>query len=931
MVSLDTDSDTKRPVPLMRSDKRSNDSDVRGAIDALADRVDMLAAIVRETAGSLSASRGEVASLDRRVQERIGEDTSRSAVALDAVRGEIDALRSFVAEAPTRSETVVAAASDPLKETVSTLADRVETLAEVVRSTSGRLVAEQGRIAILTEALEKGDEGNDARFAEIRRSLQVISEQAARQGAASPPPVVAVDPELEDRVGRQVGALADRIDFLSGTVAAATGKIAAKDGEIAKLGQASQEATNRTSELVRSMRADLEGLKGRLEVDPLLQERVGGLVNTVETLGDRVGTLSSIVSETVGRKGAADPGDVSALDERLTQVGTRIDDVAAQLQQEIDALAAAGADGGGTPFDPSAFELQVAELGNQLGKLGVVVDDASGAVEQMGIELREEIVALAEVVQRDRINIGEITSRTNETIRAMRADLELLKERVAVDPGLEERVNGLVDTVQVIGDRVGALSGIVGETAGNRTGREDEIAAIDDRLVAVGERIDTVATELRREIDALTAVAPGGLTPVATSGELDLQVASFGEQLARLEVVAEDASGAAEQVGLELRNEIGVLSAAVERERIDLDQATAEWEARRAALEERMDELAAFATSTERGTDEIGKTLHTLADRLERLEHDRQAVASDATHVESAWALERIALESRLDEIAAAITEERPQAPEVGLLIDELAGRLARMEGERETVADLAALAETWTSELAALEARVDEGLSTLEGQVIAETNADFASVDVELVESIDELTSRIEQIERDRDAVRDELARTAASWAMERASLQERVSELAARIVTGPVPTAGAEEGDGHLQSPQELDRLRIGVEGLRMRLAYHEKTVSDLAGSRGVIQRLDELSARLDQLAAIVAAGHASTGGTVQMPMSIPVGAVQGVETAGLMSRLEQAERVRHETREKMLEQMEKIASRMDWRLQRLEAGSETPAGVN
>ena len=48
--------------------------------------------------------------------------------------------------------------------------------------------------------------------------------------------------------------------------------------------------------------------------------------------------------------------------------------------------------------------------------------------------------------------------------------------------------------------------------------------------------------------------------------------------------------------------------------------------------------------------------------------------------------------------------------------------------------------------------------------------------------------------------------------------------------------------------------------------------------------------------------------------------------------MSRLEEAERQRHETREKMLDQMEKIASRMDWRLQRLEAaGLETPVGVN
>ena len=48
--------------------------------------------------------------------------------------------------------------------------------------------------------------------------------------------------------------------------------------------------------------------------------------------------------------------------------------------------------------------------------------------------------------------------------------------------------------------------------------------------------------------------------------------------------------------------------------------------------------------------------------------------------------------------------------------------------------------------------------------------------------------------------------------------------------------------------------------------------------------------------------------------------------------MQRIEDAERTRSETRDMMLERMEKVASRMDWRLQRLEsAGVESPAGVN
>jgi len=375
-------------------------------------------------------------------------------------------------------------------------------------------------------------------------------------------------------------------------------------------------------------------------------------------------------------------------------------------------------------------------------------------------------------------------------------------------------------------------------------------------------------------------------------------------------------------------DEVGALAAAVVRRHAEVLEVTAEWEARRIELERRMDDLTAFAASSaERGSDEMGRALTTLAERLERLEQDRQAVAHDATSVESSWAEERAALEVRLEEIAASITAEIHPTPDVGHLVDELAGRLARMEDEREAVADLAALAETWTGELASLEARVDHGLATLGYQeaTAAGANAE-AAVDADLFDNVDELSNRIEQIETDRDAVRAELARTASSWAGERAALQERVSELAALIVTGPIHSGGSSDAQGE-HAPQEIDRLRIGVEGLRMRLAYHEKTVSDLAGSKGVVQRLDELGAQLDQLSAIV---MAQQSGALLPPghgQAMPVAPF--AETSGILGRLDEADRRRSQSREKMLEQMERIATRMDWRLQRLEAAGE-PVGA-
>ena len=96
-------------------------------------------------------------------------------------------------EAPGRSGAVAAASSDPLRETITTLTERVETLGDIVRTTAGRLVAEQGRISVLTEALAKGDERTEAKLAAMERGLRPfpsrpLGPQSRRRGALKTPP-----------------------------------------------------------------------------------------------------------------------------------------------------------------------------------------------------------------------------------------------------------------------------------------------------------------------------------------------------------------------------------------------------------------------------------------------------------------------------------------------------------------------------------------------------------------------------------------------------------------------------------------------------------------------------------------------------------------------------------------------------------------------
>jgi hypothetical protein len=145
------------------------------------------------------------------------------------------------------------------------------------------------------------------------------------------------------------------------------------------------------------------------------------------------------------------------------------------------------------------------------------------------------------------------------------------------------------------------------------------------------------------------------------------------------------------------------------------------------------------------------------------------------------------------------------------------------------------------------------------------------------------ELELRVAGLERERDSVEERFQRATEIWKSERVALQERVAELAARIVTGPIP----ERADGEQSvwpTARAFDQLRIAVEGLRMRVGYHEKTVAELAEERDVDDRIDEMYR--------------------------------------LLRRLEAARPGTHEEPESALERIERVALRMDERLQQLEA---------
>ena len=106
-------------------------------------------------------------------------------------------------------------------------------------------------------------------------------------------------------------------------------------------------------------------------------------------------------------------------------------------------------------------------------------------------------------------------------------------------------------------------------------------------------------------------------------------------------------------------------------------------------------------------------------------------------------------------------------------------------------------------------------------------------------------------------------------------------------------------------------------------MHLAEHDRTITEMRSARGVTQRLDELTAQVDALASGVAA---TPEGAPTRRREPGFGRdLEPNEMRQLIRRIEDCEEAAHEGREKLMNRLERMASSIDWRLQRLESAGD------
>ncbi|HLF68399.1 MAG TPA: hypothetical protein VI503_03565 [Gaiellaceae bacterium] len=197
----------------------------------------------------------------------------------------------------------------------------------------------------------------------------------------------------------------------------------------------------------------------------------------------------------------------------------------------------------------------------------------------------------------------------------------------------------------------------------------------------------------------------------------------------------------------------------------------------------------------------------------------------------------------------------------------------------------------------------VEQRLETL-GASVEETMTGFA----EREKRLDSLRDRFETAGERVDTLVKDLQAALETMARSRPDddASDRVDALTAEVDALRAELARTGSSSGDATGAQAL------LDGLRQRQAEAEREAA-LAGAGSLVARLDELAERLESLEQAEGRG----------PALEPV-AGDGrfrAELRALELRLERAEAEARESRELLMEQIERLASRIDWRLQRLE----------
>ena len=523
---------------------------------------------------------------------------------------------------------------------------------------------------------------------------------------------------------------------------------------------------------------------------------------------------------------------------------------------------------------------------------------------QYAARLQEAVADLARKVQSDTPFEGvdervEDLSRRIESTLARTQHIEaavatLAESLEGVTTGVEEAFHALQTGTANLAKDMARIEQSVSELAARELAEGDGASLadlVDERVESIMGRLEaldhaTDIDQLRRSVSDLQA-ASHSTTDVAE--RLDRVEAASGDEHLR---AALDDQGAL----------LGNLRTIVE-ELLERPVEPPELDGRLTQIESQLDAAATSRDELAGRVDALGERVADEPDADPRLEG---VVAQLAT------------LESRLDANVAEVDDVRARVVDQ----DDPAGR-RRLDDLTEEVE---ALRQEWAmNERPALEP--DEQIAELAAPRLAEIEARIEGLandradDAALANRLDELESArhsdldtVDVLARAMDRIRHDLTTVPPSTGSESSEVVDAVGELAQRMTaleeSRVVEPAGGRDPS---ELASEIERFRLVLERIDVHLGEHDLALADLTPPN-VDERLQELTALVQELAASQEAVGAPRPSTAAPSLPADIGA--------LLQRVEDAESASQSDAEKLMNRLERMASSIDWRLQRLES---------
>jgi len=788
--------------------------------------------------------------------------------AIDELRDRVAALADRVANAPTvepelaQQIAAVAGAADAARAEVASLTTRVEELA-TLRPRVDELAQRQP----------------GAEVEELRRAL---AELAAQVAAARP----------HEEHDAQLRDLSARVEELGTRIAGIDTRNHEPSGP--RLREILDGLHNEIGSLAQRPVVDVDALEGRLGA---LEQRgpdpaVASLAASFEEQRLRIDSrLDELASRMV---------DPAAVDELRARVGEATDLIAAAADAESVEQRLAGLE------QRLAESTPVTELRAELGRIAestagerasleqtlhARVEELAAATPSTGevAELRtrlEELAARPAVDDGLRARVEDLSARLEQALAVAGSHEELRRAVAELRATHADAANAVPERLASVESALAALEGVewrlqthleesLAVRAGELEHRLDEAMRHLHALDALEERIEALKVDLDAHpgTGALDEIA-GGLRAEITRVAADLHArADAAEEAGRRE--ATDALAGVHGSIAQHAATVAAELEAIRRESTEREQALAErlaGFAERGAVEHLREQLADHDRQlADNGLrDELGSLAGQLHERTEALRHDLDGRAADFHERLAAQAGELAALRSQLEELQAGTGHEEWRASvESGL-----DGRIAELEQRvaseaSETRARLEQTEQTLGGSVGSLGARLEELLGLRHHDLEAARGAS------------DALTARIDELHalRSGDA---EAARAAAG------ELASQMEGLASSLRVESAAASAAAE-----QVARRLDELAA----LRS---------DDVEAARVVGV---ELVARLDDLAIRTATAAADADSALRQDLYALAATVEEKEAAGI------------EAREDLRLELERAASSIGWRLERIE----------